>query len=129
MKRDKTKVLLVEDDYMQRDEIRGILNRLGYLCVEEVTNGLEALEKLKVYAPDLVFMDTNMPFLRGDMTCIRIRQLDYGRNFPIIGMSVIPVEQRWIDAGADGFLTKPFRYLEDGVLEEMIRRNLKKYSK
>src|SRR5262245_13601397 len=66
-------VLVVEDS----DETRAMLTRMlhgeGYLPIE-ARNGVEALEKVGNYSPDLIIMDLNMPHLDGLTTTERIRQ-------------------------------------------------------
>jgi two-component system, LytTR family, response regulator len=60
------RVLLVDDETPARDRLRRLLvEHADVTCVGEASNGLEALEKIESLAPDLVFLDIQMPELDG----------------------------------------------------------------
>ncbi len=76
--------------------------------VDDARTGEEALEKLRVYRPDLVLLDINMPGMGGLAACKAIRM---DPNVAIIMLTVHNTEAAKVealDAGADDFVTKPF---------------------
>lgn len=102
-------VLLVEDDLSIRRSLRATLSALGFET-GEASSGEEALTQLRVGAYDALLMDLNMPGMGGVETCRRIR-----KEFPQISIIVVTVRDREedkieaLDAGADDYVTKPFR--------------------
>jgi len=106
------KVLVVEDDDVNRFMARALLQKLG--ChVEEAVNGLEALARLRADHYDVAFLDIQMPEMDGLQTARAIR------SYPeFAGMAAMPLvaltahalpedEARARDAGMGYFLTKP----------------------
>jgi len=76
--------------------------------VDEAKTGEEALEKVRVFRPDLVVLDLNMPGMGGMAAC---RALRGDTNIAIIMLTVRNAEEDKVaalDAGADDFVTKPF---------------------
>lgn len=85
---------------------------MGY-AIDESPNGEEALEILHRRSFDLVLLDINMPGIGGVQTCreIRARALDIG----VVMVSVRDGENdlvQALEAGADGYITKPVRFRE-----------------
>src|SRR5262249_6592230 len=84
----------------------------GY-AIQEVSDGEGAIERLLDHPADLVLLDINMPGMGGIEACRRIRNLD-----PRIGIVMITVRNseddkvRALEAGADDYVTKPFRFRE-----------------
>jgi two-component system KDP operon response regulator KdpE len=105
-------VLLVEDDLSIRRGLRATLSALHFR-IGEAGSGEEALIRLRAASYDAVLMDLNMPGMGGVEACRRVR-----REFPQISILVVTVrdsEQDHIealDAGADDYITKPFRIRE-----------------
>jgi CheY-like chemotaxis protein len=94
--------------------------------ISEAEHGLSALAILKISSFDLIFMDMVMPQLDGIETSKRIRHEMTGpdRYTPILGLTanVNAIDrERFIQAGADGFLLKPF---DRKVLMETTERLL-----
>jgi two-component system response regulator MprA len=109
-------VLLAEDDRAVRDSLVRALTLEGYE-VTPVTNGAEALETLRTFAPDLVLLDVSMPLVDGLTVC---RVLRSERNRVPILMLTARTETSdrvaGLDAGADDYLPKPFD------LDELLAR-------
>ena len=104
------KILVVEDNLDNRCILVYRLKRIGDFEVIEATNGAEAIEAVERMRPDLIFMDLKMPVMDGWEATRRIRQLDTGREIPIIALTAQAMsgdEQRAIDAGCDDYLAKP----------------------
>lgn len=102
-------VLLVEDDLSIRRSLRATLSALGF-GIGEASNGEEGLLQLRAASYDAVLLDLNMPGIGGVETCRRVR-----KDFPQISIIVVTVRDREedkieaLDAGADDYVTKPFR--------------------
>lgn len=111
-------VLLVEDDRSIRRGLVATLSQLGF-TLGEAESGEEALTRLGTAAYDAVLMDLNMPGMGGVEACRRVRKL-----YPHVSILVVTVRDREedkieaLDAGADDFITKPFKI---GELAARIR--------
>jgi two-component system sensor histidine kinase/response regulator len=107
------RILLAEDNPVNRKVALGMLARLGYTGTVAV-NGLAAVEACRTAAYDLVFMDVQMPELDGLEATRRIRQLP-GPGPLIVAMTANAMEgdrALCLAAGMDDYLAKPIR-LED----------------
>nr|WP_290667919.1 response regulator transcription factor [Ardenticatena sp.] len=103
----KAKILIVDDEDRMRRFIRMNLESEGFL-VEEAADGMEALEKVRDWLPDLVLLDVRMPKLDGFETLQYIREVS---DVPVIMLTVRNDEDdrvRGLDLGADDYLGKPF---------------------
>lgn len=104
------KILIVDDEEDVVELVQVLLITEGY---EVITgkNGLEALEIIKIENPDLIILDIMMPEMDGVEVCKRLRKLDKMENIPIVmfsaKLSAVDKKESF-DAGADGFITKPF---------------------
>ncbi len=113
------RVLLVEDNSVNRYTVTRSLHKLGHTCVE-AENGEQALESLQRESFDCVLMDIQMPVLDGMAATQRIRSLEDPRvrNIPIVALTAHAMQgdrQRFLDAGMDDYLSKPVR------LEDLVR--------
>jgi two-component system KDP operon response regulator KdpE len=103
----RPRVLLVDDEAILRSAVRRGLEAFGY-DVEVATNGLEAVELVQRWRPDVVLMDLAMPKMSG---LHAIEQIRTWSDVPIIVLSVMGEEAdkvRALEVGADDYLTKPF---------------------
>ena len=116
-------VLLVDDHAMLRQGLRSIVDGYDHLqVVGEASNGLEAIDAVRILRPDVVVMDINMPTMNGIEATRRIKE-----EFPdtsVIGLSVqngMDMVQRMQAAGICSYLTKESavdvlcRAIEDAV--------------
>ena len=102
------RILVVDDDPQIRRVMRVTLTAQGYE-VDDARSGDEALENLRRHPSDLVLLDVNMPGLSGVETCRLIRA---DSEVAIIMLTVRDSEAdkvEALDAGADDYVTKPFR--------------------
>jgi two-component system KDP operon response regulator KdpE len=109
------RILVVDDEPQIRRVMRTALVSEGYE-VSDARTGDDALNLIRCEKYDLVLLDINMPGISGLQTCREIRQ---GSSLPIIMVTVRNAEREKVqalDAGADGYLTKPF-----GVSELLAR--------
>ena len=104
------RILVVEDNEVNRKVVRGILSRLGYDC-ETAENGAEAVERLSRPGIQIVLMDMQMPVMDGLEATRRIRASEHASaNVPIIGLTANAFASdraACFDAGMNDFVTKP----------------------
>lgn len=104
------KVLLVDDAAFVRMSLKKILDDMdvGFEYIE-AGDGEEAIEKYKIYSPDLVIMDITMPKINGIEAVSRIKEID--DNAKIIMCSSMGYQEKVVDAitaGAKDFIVKPY---------------------
>lgn len=107
-------VLVVEDDLANRALLERLLGREGYRT-KAVCDGEAALLAVGEHAPDLVLLDIGLPHLDGYEVTRRLRGNIRTVAVPIIlltGRSTLDDVVEGLDAGADDFLSKPFRQPE-----------------
>ena len=111
-------VLVVEDS----DETRAMLTRMlhgeGYAPLE-ARNGVEALEKLGEFSPDLIIMDLNMPHLDGLTTAERIRQYRARQTIPIVAITAFDtfgMKEAALQAGCNEYMLKPLDIDKLGIV-------------
>jgi CheY-like chemotaxis protein len=103
------KILLVEDNEMNRDMLSRRLMRLGYQ-VELALDGLSGVEMTRTRAPDLVLMDMSLPVLDGWEATRRLKADVETRHIPIIALTAHAMSSdrdRALEAGCDDYDTKP----------------------
>jgi len=113
------KVLLVEDNELNREIARDILESLGVI-VDEADDGSVAVDKVKDAEPnayDIILMDVQMPFMDGYRATSIIRDLHDERKsrIPIIAMTANAFEEdkrRSLDVGMNAHLAKPINQQE-----------------
>lgn len=121
-KRDKKKILVVDDDPINQCILAIILNRWNFIT-EFSGNGIKALEYLRQQTCDLILMDIEMPELNGFDATSRIRQ-ELKLTTPIIAVSSnsAPADiQKAFDCGMDEYVGKP---VDPENLKSAIRRHL-----
>ncbi|MGH8176264.1 MAG: PAS domain-containing protein, partial [Steroidobacter sp.] len=116
------RVLLVEDNAVNQKVAVRFLERMG-CSVRVADNGAEGLKAFGEATFDIVFMDLQMPVMDGLTATRRIRELEtVERRTPIVALTANAMSgqlERCIEAGMDGFLTKP---LEIARLHETLER-------
>jgi CheY-like chemotaxis protein len=105
--RDAPLVLLVEDDAAVRSTLAAILHDEGCDIII-APNGFDALVALEQHDPDVVVLDWMMPVVDGQ-NFLQALRTEYKRATPVLVISAGRVnEDTALDAGADGYLRKPF---------------------
>jgi two-component system KDP operon response regulator KdpE len=105
-------LLIVDDESAMRRVIRTPLRTMGY-DVDEAASGERAIEALRRRPFTMVLLDINMPGMGGIEACRRIREMA-----PATGIIIISVRDKEedmvqaLEAGADDYVTKPFRLRE-----------------
>ncbi|HEU5359242.1 MAG TPA: type II/IV secretion system protein, partial [Gemmatimonadales bacterium] len=105
------KILLVDDEDQLRRLLKDLLEREGYEVVE-ARDGAEALEQVDRHGPDVMLLDLNLPGMDGYSVLAHVRSRPATEALPIVVLTAKGDEDnevRVLQAGADDFLTKPFR--------------------
>ncbi|MBI5931393.1 MAG: response regulator [Chloroflexi bacterium] len=106
-------ILVVDDDWMNREVIEAYLQTAGYRVIT-ANSGPKALEIAAQEIPSLVILDVNMPGMNGYELCSRLKSNSLTRLTPVMVVTALeadPDKLKAIEAGADAFLTKPFNSL------------------
>src|SRR5690554_797578 len=107
------KVLIADDSNSDRLILKTLLIRLGHDVVE-ASDGLEAIARFEDSTPDIVLLDALMPRMDGMETARQIKVLAGERMVPVIfltSLSDTDALARCLEAGGDGFLSKPYNRL------------------
>ena len=119
------KILLVEDNEMNRDMLSRRLVRKGY-DVSIAVDGRQGVEMAQSAMPDLILMDMSLPVLDGWEATRQLKNADATRHIPIIALTAHAMSgdrERALEAGCDDYDTKPIelaRLLEK--IEAMLNR-------
>jgi signal transduction histidine kinase len=108
------RILVVDDDAQARQSLRDMLEH-GYYQVKTAGGGIEAIELLFSYKPELVLLDVQMPDMDGLDVCRRIRELPNGELLPIIfltGEERPEVHSQALRVKGDDILRKPVHSAE-----------------
>ena len=103
------KILLVEDNEMNRDMLSRRLQRRGYEVVLAV-DGQSGVEMAQTQAPDLVLMDMSLQVLDGWEATRRLKGAEPTRHIPIIALTAHAMSgdrDKALEAGCDDYDTKP----------------------
>jgi len=107
----KPRVLVAEDIPANRQVLTQFLVEMGYSVIE-TENGREALNMVVSEKPDIVILDIKMPEMDGIEVCRIIKSNPVTKFIPVIIITALGDEEHHLqalDAGADDFLTKPFK--------------------
>ncbi|MFM7248254.1 MAG: ANTAR domain-containing response regulator [Actinomycetota bacterium] len=106
------RVLIAEDETIIRLDVRALLERAGHEVVAEARDGQEAVALAAEHAPDLIVMDVRMPHMDGIEAA---REISRARPVPIVMLTAYAeadLVARASEAGAFGYLVKPFREVD-----------------
>ncbi len=101
------KILVVDDEEMQRDTLTGFLQKRGYDALS-ASGGEEALQLFNSYPVQLVLLDHNMPGMNGDELLARMKQINpFVHAIMITAYGSVDTAVKVMQLGADDFLEKP----------------------
>ena len=103
------KILLVEDNEMNRDMLSRRLKRRGYE-VEIAVNGAEGVDMAKSLTPDLILMDMSLPVMDGWEATKNIKADPHTQSIPVIALTAHAMSgdrEKALQAGCDDYDTKP----------------------
>ena len=117
-------VLVVEDSPTQREMIADLLKGSG-LVVKIAHDGMEALEQVQTFRPDIVVLDIVMPKMNGYEVCRRLKTDPKLQGVPVVMCSSKGEEfdRYWgMKQGADAYIVKPFQPKElVGTVKQLLR--------
>ncbi len=122
---DRSSMLVVDDNEMNRDLLSRHLERQGYM-VTVAENGRQALKIMKTHTFDLILLDIIMPEMNGYQVLQQLKSQDTWRDIPVIMISALDEMDsviRCIEMGADDYLIKPFNSV---LLRARINSSLEK---
>ncbi len=103
------RVLLVEDNEMNRDMLTRRLTRKGFEVLQAV-DGQQAIEMTSQMIPDLILMDMSLPVLDGWEATRRLKANPDLQAIPVIGLTAHAMDgdrEKCLQAGCDEYDTKP----------------------
>jgi two-component system cell cycle response regulator DivK len=113
------KILLVEDNEMNRDMLSRRLERRGYQVIIAV-DGNEGVAKAQTENPDLILMDMSLPVLDGWEATKLIKSFPVTMTIPVIALTAHAMagdRDKALQAGCDDYDTKPIEFPR--LLEKM----------
>ena len=108
---DKSKVIIVDDNQVNRDILRNVLEPLGFKIIEAV-NGQDCLNQAVEFKPDLILMDLVMPVMDGFEAIRRLRLIPETKDTVVIAISASLFDDTKFNelvGGTDNFLLKPIQ--------------------
>jgi two-component system LytT family response regulator/two-component system response regulator LytT len=127
--------LIIDDEQLARDELKYLLDQVGGVeVVAQGTNGIEAVDLIEEYHPDLVFLDVQMPGLDGFAAIQRL--MERNRQRAAGGHEADPLPQivfataydqyavRAFDVNAVDYLLKPFDHTRVQQAVERVRSRM-----
>ena len=123
----KVRILIAEGQPTNRLLLKKILSKAGFEIAEAV-NGQEAIEKWENWKPHLIFMDEDMPVLKGSEATRQIKSRSAGEDDPVIvsltAYALSQAKDQALAAGCTDFVAKPFRSHElFGVISKHLGVN------
>ena len=107
-----SKILIVEDNEMNRDMLSRRLERKGYDVVM-AEDGQKGVDMSKSESPDLILMDLSLPVMDGWEATSTIKGNDITKDIPVIVLTAHAMagdREKALEAGADEYDTKPIDF-------------------
>lgn len=106
------KILIVDDNEMNRDMLERRVKRLGFI-VDTAVNGIQALDKINENSYKLVLLDIMMPEMDGFDVLNELKKKENFKNLQTIMLTALNDKanvKKALDLGADDFIVKPFNF-------------------
>ena len=103
------RILLVEDDAINRDVLARYLTLVGYDVITAV-NGVQALDLAQAQLPNIILMDMRLPLMDGWQATRKLKEGAATSMIPVIALTAYAMEQerqKCFDAGCDAYESKP----------------------
>ena len=114
------KILTVEDNAIVSADVRSILEAAGYDVLPDARDGVQAVEHVRTYAPDLILLDLMLPNVDGIEAASLIREESDAPIVVLTGSNDPEILERAEAAGTTGLVLKPFS--EHGLLSAVQNR-------
>lgn len=118
---DSVRIMVVDDNADNRRLLSITLRKQNYI-VESAADGLECLDKVVSFKPDIIFMDLQMPRMDGISTTLELKRRHF--NMPVVALTANALKEereRCLGLGFAEYLTKP---INRKLIEEAVVRNL-----
>lgn len=103
------KIMIVDDSGIVRKHIERSFNTAEFELTAVAENGVQAVQQYRELRPDLITLDLTMPQMDGISCIVNIKEIDPAANILVISaLTDKTTGLRALDAGARGFLSKPF---------------------
>ncbi|MGH2736798.1 MAG: ANTAR domain-containing response regulator [Actinomycetota bacterium] len=106
---ERARILIAEDEAIIRLDLKEMLEEAGHEVVGEASDGEAALRLAHEHAPDLVILDVKMPGMDGLTAAEKIKEENLAAVLILTAFSQRDLVQRAAEAGAMGYLVKPFQ--------------------
>ena len=120
-----TNVLVAEDNPVNRELLRELLEARGY-SVMEAPDGQEALRMIEQNHPDILLLDIGMPVLDGFAVMRKIRENPTLATLPVLAVTAYAMQgdrENVLNAGFDGYISKPINTRDlANELERLLRK-------
>ena len=106
------KVLVVEDNEMNRDMLSRRLQRRGYEVIISV-DGEDGVNKARSDSPDIILMDMDLPILDGWAATRKLKAAPETQSIPVIALTAHAMagdREKALEAGCDDYDTKPVEF-------------------
>ncbi len=116
----KPKILVVDDSSLTRRTLRGLLEEMGYE-VEDVSDGVRALEAYFLHRPDAVLLDLVMQGMYGADVLVKLREMDPAARVIVATADIQASTAEQVKAaGAAGILNKPMNKAQLAALLDRV---------
>lgn len=117
-------IMVVDDSQFMRNLIKGFLNEANLKDVIEAENGVRAVEKYKLYLPEVVIMDITMPLLNG-LDALRdiIKIEPKAKVIMCSSLGQQSIIQDAIKIGASDFVVKPYFSNLTSIVHILLSKN------
>jgi signal transduction histidine kinase/CheY-like chemotaxis protein/putative methionine-R-sulfoxide reductase with GAF domain len=122
-----TRILLVEDDELQRERVRGWLEGQQWI-VQEAENGRQAVASLQAAKPDLILLDLMMPEMDGFAVVAALQKERAWRDIPVIVITSLDLDAKdreRLSSGVQSVLVKEMFQPADLInnIRQLVRRS------
>ncbi|MDR2184406.1 MAG: response regulator [Treponema sp.] len=121
----RKKILIVDNEVINLEFFEVMLSKLGFV-VEKAMDGVEALEQVKKFHPDLIMLDNIIPKMSGWEITKTLKGDPLYREIPIIMFSAlddVKDKVEGLELGVDDYITKPFNFSEVLARIRAVLRN------
>ena len=126
LRRSHAKVLIAEDNAVNRELLRELLETGGYEVLE-ACDGQQALHMIEQTQPDILLLDIGMPVLDGFAVVRKIRENPRRASLPVVAVTAYAMQgdrERILNSNFDGYLSKPVN--SRSLAEELDRLLIKR---
>jgi len=122
MTKQKNKILIVDDEPDVIEFLSYNFRKNGFE-VEGAANGMEGINKVKSFSPDIIIADIMMPEMDGIIMCRLLKNHELHKNIPLIFLSATQDDYQAMNAAmaGDDYISKPIKF---SVLLPMVEKHL-----